>query len=889
MTKVQKQVAGKMKALVCPPEGIQITGGKQNKKGNQYPNIKNIDLEKHVDGTATYALDVTYKDASDMKTCKWGVIDVDENGAEGLDRARAIREHLESQGIHTAMSFSGNKGFHVYVFTEPVPEEIMKKSLKKVKASFSFKGEAIPGDGFRCKPAPCLHQAAGNVSYLFRNEPYPENFTMDNLPKGFYKAQLAILKEVTPTPANVMVLYAASELKAEDHGDIEHMTPDFGPDDSYVPPCITKLVDNGGSASLGTWDKNNLTLAGFCTSRGMSSDKALELAKTIAKNADSGPVETTKTYNDKVRHFKSIQNTPAVMDNPFNCTYLLKAKAELLFDCGKCQVKPKGVKTTPFTAPSGRFEELTLEISIANDLIAWFIQKGGPSGDVIPEIMPAVEYKSQVNPFRQVKIFVYSVILTAFNEGADSEASLAKWLDYNGSTEEQFRAFFSHPFVEEYKYKGEDHQRHFFAELKNKILKRFRELKTCELVDEDTFQENLDRALDRSMRYRIIKQSGTLEKDSYDFTKDIHTTSVDCTHEVGKILSVSQQGQVMTVEAKAEALLEYIIGGGAARVPTPFPVLNDLLGGGFANGTQTTLVGMPGGGKSTVSAQFADYAAGLGIPAVFVSMEMSEEQIFVNSIARAGCINSSKIMSPYADIKNTVMDQVADLAETYFDTIGKYLYVVEGSYNTSPARIATMVSKVRADLKMSKKEPFLVVIDYLQLLNTGIEAMDIGPNETQKISELAVKIKQLARDCNVAVVALSDVTKEEQKNSNESKELTLNSPRGSNRIGHAADTVIALYSESAQADGGKAKTDPWDMYIKKVSTSESAQDFIENIKETKDSANLGGDGATVVARMELIKNRAGQGRGSQFMLYHRAYHKFDPLKLEGQEKAEGRA
>jgi len=889
MKKIQKQIVDKMKTLICPPEGIQMTGGKQLASGNQYPNENDIDLVKHVSGTATYAIDVAYKDVSDMKACKWGTIDIDENGVEGLDKARAIQGHLESQGMRTTMGFSGNKGFHVYVFTEPVPEEIMKKALAKVKAAFSFKGEAIPGDAFRCKPAPCLHQAAGNVSYLFRDEPYAEALTMDNLPEGFYEEQLAILEQVALTPANVLVLFATSEEKSEVRGDISDMVPDLTHDDSYIPPCIRGLLDNGGSASLGTWDKNSLTLAGFCASKGLSHDKALELAREMAKNAENGPVETTKSYEAKVHHFRSIQETPSVTENPFNCTYTLRAMAELRFDCVKCQIKPKGVRTKPHKVPAGRPEGLTLEISIGHDLMAWFIQKGGAYGDVIPEIMPPVKYQSQVNPLQKSKLYIYSVLLRALKAGVNSEASLADWLDQNGSTEEQFRDFFNSAFLKEYKAEKKVHSIRFFSELKNKILQKFRALKTYKLVDEDIFQENLDRALDRSMRYQIIEQSGTLKEDGYDFAKDIHTASADCTHEVGKILSTSQQGAVVSVEAKAESLLEYIIGGGAARVPTPFPALNDLLGGGFANGTKTTLVGMPGGGKSTVSAQFADYAAGLGIPVVFVSMEMSEEQIFVNSIARAGCINSSKIMSPYADIKSSVMDQVADLAETYFDTVGKYLYVVEGSYNTSPARIATMVSTVRADLKMSQKDPFLIVIDYLQLLNTGIEAMDIGPNETQKISELAVKVKQLARDSNVAVVSLSDVTKEEQKNSNESKELTLNSPRGSNRIGHAADTVIALYSESAQSDGGKAKIDPWDMYVEKVNSSTKAADFIEAMKKKKDSVAIGGDGATVVARMELIKNRAGQGRGSQFVLYHRAYHKFEPVTIEGQEKAEGRA
>jgi replicative DNA helicase len=879
MKQVQQQIAERLKQLVCPPEGIPATGGKQKSKGNEYPNASVIDLHKHVRGTATYAIDVIYKDGAGNDMARWGVIDIDENGEEGLSKARDISEYLAQNGIGSLLGFSGNKGFHVYIHTEPVPGEVMIKTLKKAKENSPFTGELIPGDGRRCKPAPCLHQAAGNMSYLFKDKPYEANFNLKNLPDGFYEQQLAILEEVTPTSANIAIVFATTDQKQEAHGDIEDMIPLFSECKGYIPPCINKLINKGGAESLGTYDKNNLTVKSFCNSMGLDSKQSLGFAKTMAKNAENGPVKTTKTEKERIQHFKSIGTTQV-----FNCTYLLKAKKELQFDCTDCAIRPKGV-TVGQKSAAGKSKTLLLELPITNDLLAWLIQKGGDYANIAPEILPPVPYDSAVHKMKNNHCYVYSLLLKALRDGVASEVSLAGWIDSNLSKREQFSLFFNIGFLDAYEGKPID----IFIELKNKALLKFRNLKSAKLVDEDAFQEIMERAIERSMRYRIGTRSAALNFQVLDLSTDIHTSSADCTHDIGKILMASQQGAVESVEAKAESLLEYILGKGAGRVPTPFPMLNDLTGGGFANGTKTALVSPPGGGKSTVSAQFADYAASLGIPTIFVSMEMSLEQIFVNSLARAGSINSSKIMSPYSAVKDAVMDQVADLAEVYFETAGKYLYIVEGGYNTTPARIATMVSKIRADLKMSRKDPFFVVIDYLQLLYTGIEAMDTGPNETQKISELAVRVKQLARDSNVAILALSDVTKEEQKNSNESKELTLNSLRGSNRIAHAADIVIALYSESAQSDGGKAKTDPWDVYVSKMKSSENATEIIESIQNAKQDSPIGGDGATVYARMELIKNRAGQGRGSQFLLYHRAYHKLDPVTLAGQEKAEGRA
>jgi len=889
MTAVQEQIVNKMKQLIGPSPEIGVTGGKQQSTGNNYPNASVIDLRKHVGGKATFAIDTIYEEPAGVKMCKWGVVDIDEKGEEGLEKAYEIAAFLESNGIKTGLAFSGSKGFHVYVFSDPVPAEFMKKALKKTKAGFSFNGETVPGDALRCKPAPCRHQVAGKMSYLFKDKPYDDSFDLKGLPDGFYEHQLAILENIIPTPANAFIMFATTEKQTEEQGDIEEMIPEFTRSEGYISPCINELVNKGGAESLGTYDKNNLTLMVFCKSTGLDSRKSLSFAKTMAENATDGPVQTTKSKKAKISHFRSIKNSK----HEFNCTYLLKARKELKFDCSGCAIRPKGVKI-PKDAKFDRSQKsgddgktLLLEPTITEDLLAWFVQKGGEYEHVAPEILPPEPYGTGAQKAGGSRCYLPRMILEALGEGITSESSLAGWFDSHASKEngKAVSDFGNDKFIEN----SEDNPGNVLFELKNALLLKFRKLKTAKLVDEDTYQENLERAVDRSMRYRIKSLSNGLIEQCSNLPVDIHTSSTDCSHAIGKILSASQQGAVVSVEANAVPLLEFLMGSGAGRVPTPFPMLNDLTGGGFANGTKTALVSPPGGGKSTVSAQFADYAASKCIPTIFVSMEMSLEQIFVNSLARAGNINSSKIMSPYVAIKDAVMGQVADLAETYFETAGKYLHIIEGGYNTTPAKIATMISKVRADLKTSRKDPFLVVIDYLQLLYTGIDAIDTGPNETQKISELAVRVKQLARDANVAVVALSDVTKEEQKNSNESKELTLNSLRGSNRIAHAADTVIALYSESAQSDGGKAKVDPWEVYVSKVKSSENATEVIQSILNAQQEHPVGGDGAMVYARMELIKNRAGQGRGSQFLLYSRAYHRFDPVMLPGQEKAEGRA
>ncbi len=866
--------------LFCPPEGIPATGGEQMKTGNHYPNADKIDLKAHIQGTRTFALDCVYKDESGTEMCRWGVVDVDQ--LDGLGLLFQIKEYLEAEGINVLMSFSGNKGFHLYILSEPVPKEIMVKLLKKVKARFDFKGEIIPGEASRCKPAPCLHQAAGQMSYLFTREPYPEPFGLSELPGGFYENQLDILQSVQPTPVNVLIKFAATEDKPEYPRDIQDMAPDLSKAKSEFTPCIKALVDKGGAATLGTWDKNSLTLAGYCASSGLKDDKQIEIARQFVKNSENGPVQTSKNLKDRLKHFKSIRNTPSVTDTAFNCAFILKARKELGFNCDRCRVRPKGIEigwVQKQQQEKNQEPELTLEVLLAKDLIAHILQNGRPVENILPDIMPGAKYNSDYIRGHKPTCTIYKTFISAINDGITSEVGLAKWLDADlaaNGIDSHFNGL-----------QGGIPQE-LEQELRNKYLENFRKLKESPLVDEDRYREILSRAVDMSMRTQIKRRAEALDADTFDLSKDIYTVNSDFTHEATKILSDSQRGAVVPLSDKFDHLLNYILGDGAGKVPTPFPELNDLLGGGLANGSMYVLVSPPGGGKTTMSEQISDYSAMCGVPVIFVSMEMSMEHIYVNAISRMGEMNSAKIMSPYKEIKKQTAKQVGDVAEEYHQKIAPNIYVVEGSYNTTPSRLESMVSMIRASRKMSKDAPFLMVIDYLQLLNTGIEAMDMGPNETIKISELAVRVKQLARDLNVAVLAISDVTKEEQKGTFQSKEFTMNALRGSNRIAHAADCIMVLYSEPAKADGGKAEKDAWEVFTNKVKDSEQATDFNTNIAEFKKDHPVGGEGATVYARLELIKNRGGQGKGNQFLLYHRAFHKFEPAEIDGQQKAEGR-
>jgi replicative DNA helicase len=839
--------------LFCPA-GVPPTGGEQLDTGNSYPNTDNIDIEAHITGKATFALDLAYTDSNGQEVCKIGVFDIDQLDDEGLATAIEIRDYLRERGITTLLAFSGRKGYHVYLISEPIPKKVMCEILKKIKAKFPFKGELIPGDEQRSKIAPCGHQVAGNWSYLFEDAPEKELIPLSGeLPDGFHEKQYGILRNTTPTPANIMIAIAIEDIDPQEKKkNLDNMVPHLDKLQGKLPPCIRAMYRNGGSKAIGTYDKNNLTLATCCNSCGKDKKTAIAFGKTMANASVNGPVETKKTKAEKIKHFKSALASPSAKNTPFNCAYMLAAKKELNFDCKKCAAQPIGVKET---IENNGIQQTELESALADSFLAYVTQNGLSKEHINPSILPDEEEGMKHLGYR-------SLIYRALTDGANTQAKVAKCLDKNKSIPKQY---------------------------KNKTVTMFAKFEKAACVNDSEWERILERAVDFTQKYEINQKASELTDSIYTGEKDIATLNAEYTHASREILADSQKNAITPMSSLAPELIEALMGADRNVIPTPFDTVNALLGGGFHNGKLYVLVAQPGGGKTTWAAHCADHAARNGVPVIFIPMEMGRDQLFIYSIARLGEINSAKIETNQKEVRGQVESRIVETVEDYFANEGLHMICTEGKFNTSPATIEIAISSVRAMLGLEKADPLLVVIDYLQLLSTGNDQLDFGQNETTKISELAVKVKQLTRDQNVAVLAISDVTKKEQEGSWSNKELSLNSPRGSNRIAHAADCVLALYSEPAHSQGGKAESDPWDVFIEKFKDDAPSREFIERLAEKKESTELGGDGSTVFSRLELIKNRGGQGRGNQIMMYHRSYHKFEPVEIEGHAQAERRA
>lgn len=863
--------------LTFPPDPYPIRAGEQLRSGNRYPDVKGCpDWAAHAAGRKTYAINPCYPGPDGGDLCKFAVLDIDE-GADSLGKARALLAVCKAAGLEARAAWSGGKGCHIWLFFEPAPAGLVRAVLARLRAAVPFAGETIPGENARAKLPPAFHQEARKWAFWFDTLPELPP-ALETAPTGFLDAQAGILAGVVPAPVATLAAYANAGKPGDREPEPEQdMVPALDKLGGDLPPCIRALVEHGAQTALGSWDKNALTLARYTITAGLSPEAGAALLETLADN--TGPdFPTGKDRNAQRRHWRSIRDP-----GPFSCGYVLAARQALGFRCADCPARPPGVrarkpgKAEPDNAdaPGPQPEPdnadapeagaaLFLEPALADSLLQVALQSGLPEAPIDPAIFPDVALpEPDPKTGQPARAALHAPAWGAIGAGYRTAAAMLNWLDRQPDPP------------------GPSVKRALAALVTRLLgLSPVPELETAALVE---------RAADLTARRELLAALGTGTRATNErrplmnVIGGIHETTARLQQTAG-----AAWGAPLT--AYAAELLEGLITVDRPTVATPFDHLNALLGGGLHGGKLYVLAAPPGGGKTTLSCQIADHAAALGVPVAYVALEMGRGQLFDYALSRRLGMNSAKVEA--RSFQRTERDRaaLAQAARDYLETVAPRLSVIEGDFHTTAAALNAWVAQARARFALAAAAPVLVVVDYLQLLNTGDEKLDSGgANETPKISQVAVQLKQLARDSGAAVLALSDVVKSEQGAAIKGAEFTLNMLRGSNRIAHAADVVLALYSEAAQADGGKAASDPWDMLAQKFQDSPRARDFTRALDDMRHANPTGGDAATVRARLELLKNRGGRGRGSQVLLYERAYHRFKGLSVPGQDAAEGRA
>lgn len=286
---------------------------------------------------------------------------------------------------------------------------------------------------------------------------------------------------------------------------------------------------------------------------------------------------------------------------------------------------------------------------------------------------------------------------------------------------------------------------------------------------------------------RLIAAATEITREVYEAEEDIGTL-IDRAQQrifeiaqgrVGKSHAVLHEVLVDTFEQleRLSARKGDVIG-----IPTGFKKLDELTTG-LHPSEMIILAARPSMGKTTLALNISLHAAKQGVPVAFFSLEMAREQLALRLLSSESAVNMQRLRTGYIgeDDWLRLTRAASRLTEVPF--------YIDDTPNMSLMEVRARARRLKAEFNIG-----LVVIDYLQLMHTR------GRFESrqQEISEISRSLKALARELQVPVLALSQLSRAVEQRQDRRPQLS--DLRESGAIEQDADLVIFLWDNPELKD-----------------------------------------------------------------------------------------
>ncbi len=216
-------------------------------------------------------------------------------------------------------------------------------------------------------------------------------------------------------------------------------------------------------------------------------------------------------------------------------------------------------------------------------------------------------------------------------------------------------------------------------------------------------------------------------------------------------------------------------------IPTGFKDLDDKLAG-FQPSDLVILAARPSMGKTALALNFAhNVAIKANQPVLMFSLEMSKEQLVDRLLSMESGVDAWAL-------------RTGNLTDADFEKIGRAMGTLSEAQifidDTPGITISDLRTKARRE---AHQRPLgLIIVDYLQLMSGGSRFGGDG-NRVQEISEISRGLKSVARELNVPILALSQLSRSVENRSPQIPQLA--DLRESGSIEQDADVVAFIYRE----------------------------------------------------------------------------------------------
>ena len=292
---------------------------------------------------------------------------------------------------------------------------------------------------------------------------------------------------------------------------------------------------------------------------------------------------------------------------------------------------------------------------------------------------------------------------------------------------------------------------------------------------------------DKALLRRLVEQASQIIRDVYDQgERSVEELLDEAEARIFRVAESHNREGFVWIKEILWSAFEHIeklqeSAGGITGVPTGFPDL-DRMTTGFQKGDLVIVAARPSMGKTSwVLNVAANASIGHSVPSAIFSLEMSSGQLVQRLLCAEGRIDAQKLRRGRLSQEE---HQRLAAAAGHLNTAPIW---IDDQPGTNVLEIRAKARRLQSELRADGKDLGVVVIDYLQLMSGTARA----ENRVQEVSEISRGLKALARELDVPVIALSQLSRGPEQRTD--KRPMLSDLRESGSIEQDADLVMFLY------------------------------------------------------------------------------------------------
>lgn len=286
----------------------------------------------------------------------------------------------------------------------------------------------------------------------------------------------------------------------------------------------------------------------------------------------------------------------------------------------------------------------------------------------------------------------------------------------------------------------------------------------------------------------VIEESYTDNKPVEDILNFFEETVFRLSRERDKKSFVSVDSIVSETLEKIQKLHRHEPDSGI--VPTGYKILDDRLAGGFHRSNFVIIAGRPGMGKTSFAMNIvANAAIRSNIPVGIFSLEMSSMELMFRML----CSEAKR--SLHMIRKGILASDDWPRLTTVSGMISKSPIYIDDSSDLNVLELRTRARRLAYELSTEGKRLGMIVVDYIQRMR-GVNPRD---SRQQEIADISNGLKSLARELDIPVVGLSQLSRKPEEKERDRKPK-LSDLRESGALEQDADVVMFIYPSSTKEE-----------------------------------------------------------------------------------------